>query len=389
MYRVILIRYGEISLKGKNRSTFVNQLINNIKWSLKGYGKYELKSTYGRIYLYPEGNMEAIIKRLSMVPGIVSLSPTVEAPLDYQELEKKALKVFKDAVDNYPVTFKVETRRVNKKFPLKSPEISREIGAYILDNINQELTVDVHNPDYTLSIEVRKEQIYIYTRVIPGPGGLPVGSSGKGLLLLSGGLDSPVAGWLGMKRGITIEAIYFHSFPYTDDQAKEKVIELVKILSQYVGRIKLYISYFTEIQKNIMEKCSDKYSVTIMRRIMFRIAEEIACQNDDLVLLTGESVGQVASQTLQSMQVINAVTNLPILRPLITMDKTEIMKIARDIGTYDTSNLPYKDCCTVFLPKHPATRPRLESILKAEANLNIEELIKESLEKTEVLYIGK
>ncbi|MDI3548634.1 MAG: tRNA uracil 4-sulfurtransferase [Halanaerobiales bacterium] len=391
MYKVILIRFGEIGLKGKNRSTFVNQLISNIKWALKGLANYKLERTYGRIYLYPKDNLEAILDRLKMIPGIVSLSPTAIAPLDYRKLEKTALEVFQDAVEEYPATFKVETRRANKNFPMKSLEISREIGAHILRNINQgkenRLTVDVHNPDFILNIEVRKDNIYVYTRVIPGPGGLPVGSSGKGLLLLSGGIDSPVAGWLGMKRGMKIEAIYFHSFPYTSDRAKEKVIDLAKVLSRYGGKIKLYISYFTEIQKEIMKHCPRKYNITIMRRMMFRLATEIARQNNDLVLVTGESVGQVASQTLESMQVINAVTNLPVLRPLITMDKTEIMDIAREIGTYETSILPYEDCCTVFVPKHPVTKPRLETAIEAEKDLAIEELMEESIEKTEIMLI--
>lgn len=391
MYKVILVRFGEIGLKGKNRSTFVNQLISNIKWALKGLANYKLERTYGRIYLYPKDNLEAILDRLRMIPGIVSLSPTAIAPLDYRKLEKTALEVFQDAVEEYPATFKVETRRANKNFPMKSLEISREIGAHILRNINQgkenRLTVDVHNPDFILNIEVRKDNIYVYTRVIPGPGGLPVGSSGKGLLLLSGGIDSPVAGWLGMKRGMKIDAIYFHSFPYTSDRAKEKVIDLAKVLSRYGGKIKLYISYFTEIQKEIMKHCPRKYNITIMRRMMFRLATEIARRNNDLVLVTGESVGQVASQTLESMQVINAVTNLPVLRPLITMDKTEIMDIAREIGTYETSILPYEDCCTVFVPKHPVTKPRLETAIEAEKDLAIEELIKESIEKTEIMLI--
>lgn len=391
MYKVILIRFGEIGLKGKNRSTFVNQLISNIKWALKGLANYKLERTYGRIYLYPKDNLEAILDRLRMIPGIVSLSPTAIAPLDYRKLEKTALEVFRDAVEEYPATFKVETRRANKNFPMKSLEISREIGAHILRNINQgkenRLTVDVHNPDFILNIEVRKDNIYVYTRVVPGPGGLPVGSSGKGLLLLSGGIDSPVAGWLGMKRGMKIEAIYFHSFPYTSDRAKEKVIDLAKVLSRYGGKIKLYISYFTEIQKEIMKHCPRKYNITIMRRMMFRLATEIARRNNDLVLVTGESVGQVASQTLESMQVINAVTNLPVLRPLITMDKTEIMDIAREIGTYETSILPYEDCCTVFVPKHPVTKPRLETAIEAEKDLAIEELMEESIGKTEIMLI--
>lgn len=390
MYNVLLIRYGEIALKGLNRGQFINKLIKNIKWAIRDTGNYELKRTPGRIFIYPENNEEKLIEKLRMVPGIVSLSPAITCPLDYEQLKDRALELFKHEVTRYPTTFKVETKRANKNFPHKSPEISRDIGAHILRNINMEdniLTVDVHNPIHQLNIEIRKKHIYIYNRVISGPGGLPYGSSGKGLLLLSGGIDSPVAGWMGMKRGIEIEALYFHSFPYTSDRVKEKVIDLSRILSQYGGKIKLYVNYFTEIQKAIQKNCPNKYNITIMRRMMFRLASIIARQHNNLVLITGESVGQVASQTLESMHTINSVTNIPVLRPLVAMDKSEIMEIAREIGTYETSILPYEDCCTIFVPKHPETRPTIEKAEKAEEKLNIDELIKESLEKTEILTI--
>lgn len=390
MKQVILIRYGEISLKGKNRSFFVNKLVSNIRSSLKDLGAFKIKTSYGRIYLYSDIDLQSIKSRLKLLPGIVSFSPTALCPLDFKELKQTSYQVLKEAIPNYPCSFKVETKRANKKFPLKSPEISKEIGAYLLKSFNEhkkKLTVDVHNPEYLLNIEIRKDNIYVYTQIIPGPGGLPVGSGGKGLLLLSGGIDSPVAGYLGMKRGIELEALYFHSFPYTSDRAKEKVIELSKILSKYGGKIKLHISHFTEIQKEIQKYCPEKYNITIMRRMMFRLATTIAKENNNLVLLTGESVGQVASQTLESIQVINEVTNYPVLRPLITMDKSEIMSIARDIGTYETSILPYEDCCTVFIPKNPVTRPKLNRTIEAEKPLNIDELIQESLEKTEVLTI--
>jgi tRNA uracil 4-sulfurtransferase len=391
MYEVILIRFGEIGLKGKNRSIFVKQLIRNIHRAVKDLGKYKIERTYGRIYLYPEDDTEEIINRLIMVPGIVSLSPTIISPLDFNDLKNTALWLFKESVKNYPVSFKVETKRANKSFPLTSPEISKEIGSYLLDKINtgteDNICVDVHNPEYILNIEVRKENIYVYNRIIKGPGGLPIGSSGRGLLLLSGGIDSPVAGWLGMKRGMEIDAIYFHSFPFTSNEARQKVIDLSKILSKYGGKLRLYISYFTNIQKAIAENCPDKYNITIMRRMMFRLAEETAKQNNNLVLLTGESVGQVASQTLESISVINSVTNMPILRPLISMDKSEIMEIARKINTYDTSILPYEDCCALFVPDNPVTKPRLKEAIKAEQNLDIKELIEEALRKTEILDI--
>ncbi|MFP4662570.1 MAG: tRNA uracil 4-sulfurtransferase ThiI [Halanaerobiales bacterium] len=391
MYQAILVRFGEISLKGNNRSYFVNKLINNIRGYLKGIGKYKIERTYGRIYLYIDDEPEKYIEKLKEIPGIVSISPVAVAPLDFEAIKEVSLKIFKDAAQDYPTTFKVETNRPNKKFPLKSPEINRELGAHILTNINEEyndkLSVDVHNPEHLISLEVRKDKALIYTETIVGPGGLPVGTSGKGLLLLSGGIDSPVAGWLGLKRGMTLDAIYFHSHPYTSDRAKEKVLDLAKVLSKYGGRINLFVSHFTDIQMEIQKNCPSKYNVTIMRRIMLRIASRIAKQNNDLVLLTGESIGQVASQTLESINVINEVTNLPILRPLITMDKTEIIKIARKIGTYETSILPYEDCCTIFVPKHPVTRPTLEDARAAEEGLEIENLIEESIEKSETIVI--
>lgn len=389
-YQAILIRYGEISLKGNNRSYFVNKLVENIKSAIKNCGKYTLKKTQGRIYVYPDANFTDFINKLKMVPGIVSLSPTAICPLDFDRIKELSLQVFKEAVSSYPATFKVETHRPNKNFPLTSPEINRDLGAHILKNINkndERLTVDVHNPQYMVNLEIRRDNTYIYTRTISGPGGLPVGSSGKGLLLLSGGIDSPVAGWLGLKRGMSLEALYFHSHPYTGDRAKEKVIDLAQILSKYGGSIKLYVNHFTDIQMSIQKNCPEKYNITIMRRMMFRLATKIARENNDLALLTGESVGQVASQTLESMNVINEVTNIPILRPLITMDKTEIMEIARHIGTYETSILPYEDCCTIFVPKHPITRPRLEETLNAEKSLDIEKLINNSLKETEILNI--
>lgn len=392
MYNVLLIRFGEISLKGNNRSYFVNHLIRNIKWALKETAKIKINRTYGRIYLSTDNNsMERVIDRLKMIPGIVSMSPTAVIPVDYEDLKNTSLEVIRDAIQHYPTTFKVETKRPNKNFPMISPEISREIGAHILSSIDNSdgsvLTVDVHQPDHTLHIEVRKDNIYVYTRVIPGPGGFPVGSSGKGLLLLSGGIDSPVAGYLGMKRGVKLEALYFHSFPYTGDRAKEKVIDLARILSNYGGSIRLHVGHFTDIQMDIQKKCPRKYNITIMRRMMFRMAERIAHENNIPILITGESIGQVASQTLESMHVINAVTNLPIARPLVTMDKTEIMEIARKIGTYETSILPYEDCCTVFVPKHPVTRPKLNETEEAEKDMDIEGLIEAALEKTETILI--
>lgn len=392
MYDVLLIRFGEIALKGKNRSNFLHQLYTNIKRAIKPLGNHKVKKTHGRIYVYPDGDSEKLLKRLKMIPGIVSISPGVTTELDYQKLEDKSLSFFQREVKDFPTTFKVETRRVNKDFPKNSMEISRELGALLLENINkskEKLTVDVHKPENRLKIEVRYDKIYIYTRVIDGPGGLPVSSSGKGLLLLSGGIDSPVAGWEAMSRGISLEAIYFHSFPFTGDRAKEKVIDLTKVLSQYGPSINLHIGYFTNIQKAIQEKCPDKYNITIMRRMMYKMAAKLAEQRNIKALITGESVGQVASQTLESMYVINEVTSMPILRPLISTDKTKIIETAKKIGSYEISIRPYEDCCTVFVPDNPVTKPQLQDTLKAEKYLEVDKLISEALAKSELIRINE
>lgn len=394
MYDVLLIRFGEIALKGKNRSNFLHQLYTNVKKTIKPLGNHQVKKTHGRIYVYPEGDSEKLLKRLKMVPGIVSISPGVTTDLNYQKLKNKSLSFFKREVKDYPTTFKVETRRVNKDFPKNSMEISRELGAHLLENINNEnkdekLTVDVHEPENRLKIEVRYDNIYLYTRVIDGPGGLPVSSSGKGLLLLSGGIDSPVAGWEAMSRGISLEAIYFHSFPFTGDRAKEKVIDLTKVLSQYGPSINLHIGYFTNIQKAIQENCPEKYNITIMRRMMYKMAAKLAKRRDIKALITGESVGQVASQTLESMYVINEVTSMPILRPLISTDKTKIVETAKKIGSYKISIRPYEDCCTVFVPDSPVTKPELKATLKAEKNLDVDELISEALQKSKMIKINE
>lgn len=394
MYDVLLIRFGEIALKGKNRSNFLHQLYTNIKRAIKPLGKHQIKKTHGRIYVYPEGDSEKLLKRLKMVPGIVSISPGITLDLDYQKLKKKSLYFFQREIKNYPTTFKVETRRVNKDFTKNSMEISRELGAYLLENINKDsqekkLKVDVHEPENRLKIEVRYDNIYIYTRIIDGPGGLPVSSSGKGLLLLSGGIDSPVAGWEAMSRGISLEVIYFHSFPFTGDRAKEKVIDLTKVLSQYGPAINLHIGYFTNIQKAIQEKCPEKYNITIMRRMMYKMAAKLAKRRDIKALITGESVGQVASQTLESMYVINEVTSMPVLRPLISTDKTKIVKTAKKIGSYEISIRPYEDCCTLFVPDNPVTKPQLKATLKAEENLEIDKLISEALQKSEIIKINE
>ncbi|MFW6269651.1 MAG: tRNA uracil 4-sulfurtransferase ThiI [Bacillota bacterium] len=389
MYDVIIVRYGEIGLKGDNQYFFMNKLIENIKKACNPISStIKVKKKPGRIYIYPDNNYEKILNALKLIPGIVSFSPAVITDLDYEEMKKTALKLFKSEVKNYPVTFKVETNRANKSFFKNSMEINREVGAYFLDQFDEEkLSVDIHNPDYILNYDVRKNSAYIFIRTSKGPGGLPVGTSGKALLLLSGGIDSPVAGWLGMKRGLEVEALHFHSFPYTSERAKEKVIDLTKILSKNGIKIKLYISDFSDIQRSIKKNCEDKLTITIMRRMMFRIASRIARKYGNQALLTGENIGQVSSQTIENISVINAVTDIPVLRPLITFDKQEIIQIAKQIGTYETSILPYEDCCTIFVPEHPETKPTFTEVDNSENNLEVKKLVKEAVKNTEIINI--
>ncbi|HHW47916.1 MAG TPA: tRNA 4-thiouridine(8) synthase ThiI [Clostridiaceae bacterium] len=401
MKKIILVRYGEIILKGQNRPVFEAKLANNIKWALYGLGGINVTRSQGRIYIEPlkeDYDFDAAFKRLKKVFGIVSFSPVWEVGSDIDEIKKHSVDIVKDMLERgvfqkqktgerQKVKFKVETKRGNKRFPMKSPEISAEIGGYLLGNIPL-LTVDVNDPDFILYVEVR-EHTYIYSEIIPANGGLPVGTSGKALLLLSGGIDSPVAGWMMAKRGIEIDAIHFHSYPYTSERAKEKVIELARILSEYCQKINLYIVPFTEIQLAINDNCPHEQLTIIMRRAMMKIAEQIAKSTGSLALITGESLGQVASQTIQSLAVTNAAVEMPVFRPLIGMDKNEVIDIARRIDTYETSILPYEDCCTVFVAKHPNTRPQLKKIQDSESKLNLDEMIKTAIENTEKIEITR
>ena len=387
MYSEILIRYGEIGLKGKNRHVFVKQLVDNIKYALSDLEDFKMDKTYGRIYLRGiENDIEEMMKRMAKIPGIVSVSPVVKTDLEMDKMKEMALKVLEDALPEGG-TCKVETTRANKQFPIASPDISKQVAGYIFANYEKDLAADMYNPEVTVFVEVRRRNTYIYSRVIEGPGGLPIGSGGRGLLLLSGGIDSPVAGWLGMKRGVTIDALHFYSFPFTSERSKEKVIDLTKILARYAGKVRLIVGHFTEIQKAIGVNCPERYHITIMRRMMFRMATEMAKRIDAKVLLTGESIGQVASQTLESMEVINAVTNLPVLRPVITMDKNEIIELSKEIDTYETSIQPYEDCCTVFVPESPVTRPKISVAEMGEEDLEIDKLINEAIEKSSMLIV--
>lgn len=392
MYSTLMARFaGEIAIKGKNRAHFEKTLIDNMRMVVKDLGVKVVREG-GRVEVKLNGaDLDETVSRLKHVFGIASLSPVAEEELDMEKIKATALKVVQDALEKRtaPLKFKVEARRANKLFPLESPEIVQEVGRYVLSHTQGALKVDVHNPELKLIVEVRETKAYLTCDVIPGPGGLPVGTAGRVLLLLSGGIDSPVAGYLAMRRGATVEAIHFHSFPFTSERAQEKVNDLAKILAQHGGRIRLHNVYFTEIQRQIRMHCPEEYSVTIMRRIMMRIADRLSYKRKCLALVTGESLGQVASQTLESMFTINNVTTMPILRPLISMDKTEIMRIANEIGTYETSILPYEDCCTIFLPKNPKTRPRLHEAIQAEEKLDMEALIEEALEKTESIVFTR
>lgn len=386
MKALYLIRYGEIGLKGKNRKYFENTLTANIKKALLNTAHCKVYQSHSRNFVdVVDGDPQQVARRLTEVFGVVSVSPVAIASLDLEDIKAVALREFA-TVARPGLRFKVETKRANKQFPMKSPEVSREIGAHLLQHL-EGLVVDVRTPEAVLDVEIREHDAYVYTQTLPGPGGLPVGVAGKGMLLISGGIDSPVAGWMSMKRGVTLEAIHFHSYPFTSERAKEKVIDLCRELARYGGKIRLHVAHFTEIQTELRMKTPERLTVTLMRRMMFRIAERLAEKRGALALITGESLGQVASQTMESIYVIERVTAMPVFRPLIGLDKEEITKISKRIATYPISIRPYEDCCTVFLPEFPATRPRLADVEEAEAALDIEALIADSLAKTETIDI--
>lgn len=382
--KVILLRFGELYLKGNNRRIFENILIKNIDYALQDE-EYKFHETFGRYIIsnYNEACEEQIVEKLKKVFGLYSLSlaDEVDATLDAIDEKVKTLNCSGK-------TFKVFVKRADKSFPMSSMDLAKELGGEVLKN-NPDSSVDLYNPQVEIHIDIRlNKKAYIFSETIKCQGGLPLGSSGKGLLLLSGGIDSPVSGYLIAKRGLKIDALHFHSYPYTSLEAKEKVIELAKELKSYVGGFNLHIVSFTKVQEAIHMNCTPEYMITIMRRIMMRVAEEICKQNSLGAIVTGESLGQVASQTMQSMTVTgNVVKSLPIFRPCIAMDKEEIMKIAEEIGTYKTSILPYEDCCTVFLPKNPVIKPTIEKAEKEEGYLNIDKLVRECLQTEEIIKI--
>ena len=388
-YRSFLIKYAEIGVKGKNRYLFEDALVKQIHHRLKNLeGNFSVTKEAGRIYAEAaeDFDYDEVIDALQHVFGIVGICPMVQIEDNgYEDLKAQVVKYIDDAYENKNFTFKVVARRANKQYPVVSDQINRDLGEVIL-NAFPETKVNVHTPDVLLRVEVR-HKINIFSETIPGPGGMPIGTAGRAMLLLSGGIDSPVAGWMIAKRGVTIDATYFHAPPYTSERAKQKVVDLAKLVAKYTGPIRLNIINFTDIQLYIYDQCPHDELTIIMRRYMMKIAETIAKENDCLALVTGESIGQVASQTMQSLAVTNEVCELPVMRPLIAFDKQDIVDISLKIGTYETSVLPYEDCCTIFVAKHPVTKPSLKTIKNSETKLaeKIDELMKTALETREVI----
>ena len=388
-YRSFLIKYAEIGVKGKNRYLFEDALVKQIHHRLKNLeGNFSVTKEAGRIYAEAaeDFDYDEVIDALQHVFGIVGICPMVQIEDNgYEDLKAQVVKYIDDAYENKNFTFKVVARRANKQYPVVSDQINRDLGEVIL-NAFPETKVNVHTPDVLLRVEVR-HKINIFSETIPGPGGMPIGTAGRAMLLLSGGIDSPVAGWMIAKRGVTIDATYFHAPPYTSERAKQKVVDLAKLVAKYTGPIRLNIINFTDIQLYIYDQCPHDELTIIMRRYMMKIAETIAKENECLALVTGESIGQVASQTMQSLAVTNEVCELPVMRPLIAFDKQDIVDISLKIGTYETSVLPYEDCCTIFVAKHPVTKPSLKKIKNSEKKLDekIDELMKTALETREVI----
>ena len=381
MRNVLLVRYGEVFLKGANRPKFLKALTDNVKRAVKPIGGHVWMSD-SRIYVADCEDMDECIRRVRKVFGLYSVSPAIEMEKDLEVIAQQCIEMMKP----YSGTFKVFCKRSDKKFPLNSLELAAELGGRILD-ANPNLSVDIHKPQHKLHVEIR-DNCYICCEEIMAVGGLPMGTGGRAALLLSGGIDSPVAGYQLMKRGVRCCAIHFQSPPYTGELAKDKVMTLARELAEYSGGMRVYLVPFTKCQLEIHEKCPDGLGTLITRRFMMRIAEQIARKYEAMALITGESLGQVASQTMEAITCTDAVVNMPVFRPLIGMDKTEIMEIAHKIGTYETSILPYEDCCTVFTPRHPVTKPKLDTMPKAESKLDIDALVQEAVENTvmEVVY---
>ena len=390
-FHSFLIKYGEIGIKGKNRYMFEDALVRQIRYALRGVdGNFLVHKCHGRVYVDCDGeyDYEETVESLKRVFGIVGICPVVRVKVaELEQLKKDVVSYMEQMYPEKNFSFKVEARRANKRYPVNSMEINCALGEAVLDAF-PDTKVDVHNPDVKLNVEIR-EEVYIYSEIIPGPGGMPVGTNGSAMLLLSGGIDSPVAGYMIAKRGVEIEAVYFHAPPYTSERAKEKVVDLARLVSKYAGPIRLHVVNFTDIQLYIYEKCPHEELTIIMRRYMMRIAEQFAKMDGCLGLVTGESIGQVASQTMQSLAATNAVCTLPVYRPLIGFDKREIVDISQKIDTYEVSIQPFEDCCTIFVAKHPVTKPNVERMEKSEQNLTekIDELVRTAVETAEVIRV--
>lgn len=379
-FEFILVRYGELTLKGKNRRQFEQQLLEQIIYKMNDL-QVKIERTRSRIMVYLNGEDVAVVSaRLNEIFGISSYSPAMESTLDIEEIKHTSLLALQQT-SPFPRTFKVNVKRAYKSFLYDSQQLNHMIGGYIHEH-EPDLKVDLYHPEVEVLVEIREHAVYMMCQRYLGAGGLPVGSSGRGMLMLSGGIDSPVAGYLALKRGLRIEAVHFHSYPFTSERAQQKVIDLCKELSRYVAHMTLHMVPFTEVLTEIRRQIPDYYSMTIMRRMMLRVTERLAEQRRALGIVTGENMGQVASQTLASLHSINEVSNFPIIRPLITMDKLEIIDIAQKIGTYDTSILPYDDCCTVFQPKAPKTKPKREAVNRWEQRIDVDQLVNQALERS-------
>ena len=390
-FHTFLLKYGEIGIKGKNRYLFEDALVRQVRRALEPVdGEFQVYKSQARIYVDCEGDYdyEDAVEHLKRVFGLVGICPVVRLEdQGFDQLKKDVVAYIDEMYPDKKFTFKVESRRAKKSYPMNSMEISRDLGEAILEAF-PEIRVDVHHPDVQVNIEVRN-QIYVYSQIIPGAGGMPVGTNGKAMLLLSGGIDSPVAGYMISKRGVGLEATYFHAPPYTSERAKQKVVDLAKIVSRYAGPIRLHVVNFTDIQLYIYDQCPHDELTIIMRRYMMRIAEHFARKDGCLGLITGESIGQVASQTMQSLAATNDVCTLPVYRPVIGYDKQEIVNISEKIGTFETSIQPFEDCCTIFVAKHPVTKPNLDVIRRSEEKLaeKIDELVKEAIDSAEIIEV--
>ena len=384
-----IVRVGEVALKGNNKGYFEKTLVDRIKKLLKKFEGVTVRRSEGLIFVKADVNIpkDDIIKEISKVFGVASISPALETNSNMDDIYETAVKYMLQLIEEKGIkTFKVEAKRADKNFPVKSPEIARSVGAAVLKGCKV-LSVDVHDPDIYLYVHVKKDKTYIYQQKIKGFGGLPLGTNGKGMVLLSGGIDSPVAAFMMAKRGMMIEAMHFHSYPYTSERARQKVEDLAAKLAIYCSNFKMHIVNLLPIQEQIVQNCPEDETTILVRRFMMKIAERIANDNDACMLITGESLGQVASQTAQSLVCTDNAVEMPVMRPLIAMDKVDIIDIAREIETYDISIQPYEDCCTVFLPKHPVTKPKLENILCSESKLDVEKLVNDAVESVETIMI--